>query len=169
MIAVNTSWRLVPWADVLHAGDFNWWRKYEGCPEFRGLRTTIERRAAETFEGVRLVKCRKPDDRLFLEPAGTIGWGGGNSGFQSLNIAVQAGCSKIILVGVDMRTDRGSHWHGPHPKGMKNPNEMAVGRWRRAMDAAARSVPGDVQVINCSPVSTLRNYPKMSLSAALAA
>lgn len=168
-MAINTSWRLAPWADILFACDASWWDHAKGCPEFAGIKLTIDKAASARFPDVRLVNCRKPDDRLVVDEPGTVGWGG-NSGFHCLNLAVQFGCSKIILVGFDMRIDAGLHWHGRHPERMSNPNRNNVERWRRAVDGAARVIePLGVKVINCSPISALRNYQKMTLTEALAA
>lgn len=169
VIAINDSWRLTPWADILYACDLAWWKNARGCPQFGRLKLTVDRKAAERYPDVNLVACMKPDDRIFLEPLGTVGWGG-NSGFHALNLAVQFGCRKIILVGYDMRMDHGLHWHGRHPAPMSNPTTKNVGRWRRAVDNAWKAIrPLGIEVINCSPISALQSYPKMGLEEALAA
>ena len=168
-IAINTSWKLAPWADILFACDHSWWKQYNGCPEFEGLKLTTDARASAEFSGVRHVKCRKPEDRLILRPLNTVGWGS-NSGFQCLNLAVQFQCAKIILVGFDMRIDKGLHWHGRHPGDMSNPSSRNIGRWRRAVDNAAGVIKDTgTRVINCSPDSALKAYPKMTFEDALAA
>lgn len=167
VIAINNSWRLAPWADILFACDFAWWDHANGCPEFEGLKLTVEKRAAEKFPDVRAVNCTKPDDRFVLEPKGTVGWGG-NSGFHALNLAVQFGCMRVLLVGFDMTVSYGLHWHGRHPGAMSNPTFATTERWRRALDGAAPVIAGaGVEVINCSAISALQNYPKMSLERAL--
>lgn len=103
-----------------------------------------------------------------MEP-GHIGWGG-NSGFGALNLAVQFGATKILLVGYDMNIHRGRHWHPDHPCGMHNPTTGTAGRWRRAIDAAAPALRGaGVTVINCSPVSSLHAFPVMQFAEALTA
>ncbi len=167
-IAINTSWQLCPWADVLYACDFTWWKHAKGCLEFAGLKISVDA-AAKEYPDVHVIECRKPDDRIFLEPKGTVGWGG-NGGFQALNLAVQFGCKKIVLVGYDMTVRYGPHWHGKHPGAMHNPSSGNAERWRRAIDNAAGSISAvGVEVVNCSSVSALRNYPKMTLEEALAA
>lgn len=166
-IAINTSWKLAPWADVLYACDLAWWDYAKGCPAFKGLKLTVDRRAAEMYPDVHLVGCRKPDDRFVVEPVGTVGWGG-NSGFHALNLAVQFGAKRIVLVGYDMTIKAGCHWHGRHPGAMHNPTAGIAERWRRAVDAAAAVIEQlGVEVINASPVSALRSYPKMDFKAAL--
>lgn len=166
-IAINLSFQLAPWADAIYACDLSFWRFYEGLPEYKGLKLTAARRAAEEYPGVKLVRCRVNDDRLLLDRPGEVGWGG-NSGFQALNLAVQFGAPKIILVGFDMQLKNvEDHWHGGYPEGLEGPgpSERGVSYWRRCVDAAANKI--DAKVINCSPVSALRNYPKMTLEDAL--
>lgn len=166
-IAINNSWALAPWADLLYAADYKWWKSVDGLPEFRGLKMAGEKRAREEFEGIEYLAVSR-DDRLDLSADLKVG-SGSNSGFQMLNAAaVKFRCGKIILVGFDMRLDMGLHWHGPHPKGMNNPSERNIGRMRRAMENAAKPLAAlGVTVINASPVSALENYPKMAFEDAL--
>lgn len=102
-----------------------------------------------------------------LTEAGIIGWGG-NGGFQALNLAAQFLPAKVVLVGYDMRIDLGMHWHGPHPNGQNNPMAKNIERWRRAIDGASETFAAlGIPVINCSKVSALRNYPRMTFEEAL--
>lgn len=160
VIAINSSWRMVPWADMLFGCDAKWWNHYEGCPDFNGLKLCIEKSACERW-GLGYVVCRKPDDRLYRGPKGTVGWGG-NSGFHCLNLGVQFGVRRILLVGYDMRIDKGVHWHGRHPVGLNNPTRPNAKRWATAIDAAAKEIAKiGVEVLNCSPISALTRYPKV--------
>lgn len=161
-IAVNSSWRLCPWADILFAGDYKWWEAQEGCPEFAGLKATIDRRASEQW-GIHRLQGFRADSRIEFDDFGHIG--GSNSGFNAVNLAAQLQPSRILLVGFDMTLDYGSHWHGTHPEGMKNPVPDTVGKWRRALDNAADVIAKrGIEVINCSPISMLKRYPKISFS-----
>jgi hypothetical protein len=51
--------------------------------------------------------------------AGVVG-GGGNSGFQAVNLAAQFGASRIILIGFDMTDRGGKHWYGRNHWPMSN-------------------------------------------------
>jgi hypothetical protein len=116
---------------------------------------------------VRVVEVVRSEDRLLVDFFGTIGWGG-NSGFAALNLAVQFGAKRIILVGFDMRLDRGIHWHGAHSDGLHNPNHGVVLRWRRVIDQVAPTLAAlGVTVLNASPVSALQAYPKVDFAEAL--
>lgn len=165
-IAVNNSWKLCPWADILFAGDFKWWEQNDGCPEFEGLRVSIDRRACETW-GIARLRCYRSDSRMQFD-LGIVG--GSNSGLNAYNLAVQLEPAKILLVGFDMTLEYGLHWHGLHPERLKNPILDVVGKWRRAVDNAAAIVAARrIKVINCSPISALKRYPKMGFEEALAA
>lgn len=163
-IAINNSWRLAPWADVLYACDADWWRVHDGAPEFGGLR--VGQPSEETLKrGISTVTVRqKPravEDDILLDP-GTIA-GGGGSGFQALNLAVQFGCRDIALVGLDATLAHGTHWHGDHGPGLKNPLEETAAIWRAAMDRAGPALSRmGVAVVNCSPVSVITAFPRMT-------
>ncbi|NNM75050.1 hypothetical protein HJG44_22065 [Enterovirga sp. DB1703] len=163
IIATNNSWRLVPFADALYASDDHWWRTGAGN-EFQGLK--ISRSEHPGVHQVELaLDCRGlfVDGIVFDEP-GVIGSGGG-SGFQALNLAVQFGATRIALVGLDARVDRGVHWHGPHEGGLSNPHEGTAELWRVAMDRAAPVLAErGIEVVNCSACSALQGFRKMDLS-----
>ena len=163
VIAINESWRLAPWADVLYACDYAWWRHRAGAPEFAGMKIAGDRRAASEPWGVDWINVRRVDAMVFDEP-GIVGRIGGASGAQAINLAVNWGARRIALVGFDMRPGR-RHWHPDHTGGLNNPTDSLMRIWARALD---RVVPAlserGIRVVNCSPVSALTAYPKMGLA-----
>lgn len=168
-IAINESWRLCRWAEMLLAGDAAWWQHNRGCPEFAGIKVTVDQKPLREEWGVKRLVCGKVSDRMEFERLGRVGWGG-NSGFCALNLAAQLKPARILLVGLDMRLDHGAHWHGPHKKGLGNPRLSLIERWRRAIDGAASELAAvGIHVVNCSPTSALRAYPKMGFAQALVA
>lgn len=166
-IAINSSWKLAPWADILYACDAIWWRNNkDALKEFEGLKITQDKVAYDEF-GINRVICERHHENLVLDRPGFVGWGG-NSGFHCINLCIQFGIKKIILVGYDMHLKGGTHWHGNHPAGMNNPTDGNVARWRRTIDGAAPTIKKlGIKVINTSFVSALTQYPKMSLVEAL--
>lgn len=101
--------------------------------------------------------------RMHLEP-GTIG-GGGNSGFQALNLAVQFGAKHILLIGFDMTDQSGIHWYGRnHWVGASNPNHTCFARWIAAFRGAAQDLARmNIEVVNASPHSAMECFPKRSI------
>lgn len=124
---------------------------------------TRDHGAAKKFPWLRYVRTARQSNDILFDP-GVIGWGG-NSGFQALNLAVQFGATRIALVGYDMTTAHGLHWHGRHERGLSNPTGKATDNWRALLDAqAARLAAAGIEVINTSPISALRNYRRASLT-----
>jgi hypothetical protein len=167
LIAVNNSWKLCPWADVLYAVDARWWLDKSGCPKFRGMKVTGDKHAAQRY-GLKLVMLARDTQRI--QPAGNelVTWGG-NSGFQAMNLAIKWGCAKVVLVGIDVTVKNGVHWHGKHGKGLGNPTETSTKKWAASFDGAATELPSGVSVVNCSPLSALKCFPKMAFEEALEA
>lgn len=104
------------------------------------------------------------DEIILTGEIGRIG-SGGNSGFQALNLAVQFGARRVLLVGYDMTDRSGVHWYGRNSwRGANNPHQQNFDRWLKAFDAAAPVLASlGVEVINASPVSAMKSFPRRSI------
>lgn len=124
--------------------------------------------AAAKYRDLNLVRLYNAEDsRIRTDEPGLLG-SGGNSGFQAVNLAVQFGATKIVLVGFDYRIDLGIHWHGRYPPGLNNPNQTSVARWRERLDSQAKRLADlGVTVLNASEDSALSAFPKVPLMEAL--
>lgn len=156
---------------MVYGCDPAWWRHRQGLPAFKGLKVA--------WSGARL---DYPDilgaeinrtgagfsDRMLFEQTGRIG-GGGNSGFQALNLIVQFGCRRVVLIGFDMTDRSGVHWYGRNTWAMaNNPDESNFRRWRAAFEAASPVLAGrGVDVVNASPVSELKGFRRSSVEYAM--
>lgn len=157
-IAINTTFRLAPWADMLYAADEDWWKLNPGAREFAGLKVT----------------CMDVRGVLVLRNAGRVGYSDdvdcvhslGNSGAQAIQIAAKAGAKRILLCGFDMH---GGHWHGKHPQGLRNAEPEALANWCLMMEPLAKEMTArGIEVINCTPGSALTCFPMGSLDHARA-
>lgn len=166
VLAIKQSVDLCPWADAVYGCDAPWWLHRNGLPEFKGLKLAWEARACEKFRDLKKVEI--PDklrDELLLDEPLKVG-AGGNSGFQALNIAVQFGARRIVLIGFDMQDRSGQHWYGRNnwPEA-NNPDESNFRRWRAAFDqASAQLVQRGVEVVNASSISAMKCFSKRSLA-----
>jgi hypothetical protein len=149
VIAVNTSWEKVRFADAVFAMDETWWRKYIGKVkvEFAGLRTSTAR-----IKDVERVSCLNT----------------GNSGAGAIGLAHLWGADKIVLLGYDCKYGpKGErHHHGDHPPGLGN--AKVYKGWPAqflALDKRLKRRP--VIVLNCSPDTDLKLWPRVKLEDAL--
>lgn len=113
------------------------------------------------------IDIEREKHEILTDVRGRIGYGG-NSGFQAINLAIQCGVSKIVLVGFDMDLDRGVHWHGLHANKLNNPPRKRLAKWRERLDAVAPAIAAmGIEVINTSELSALTAYRKSTLHEAL--
>lgn len=168
VIVINSSFVLAPWADMLYAADGKWWDQNPEARCFEGLKVTPDLQASLRYRQLRLINLvtgnEALENRISMEH-GIIGRGG-NSAFQALNLCVQFGTRTVVLHGFDFC---GEHWHGRHPRGLRNPRPPALARWAAVLDAeaAALKVIG-VEVLNASKTSILKNYERVSEKWAMA-
>jgi len=178
VIVVNDAWRALPNADVLYAVDNAWWIHHRGVPAFKGERWAAHESLARAQHGndkseiaeryglYCVLGCAHSDGFSF-DPF-RIAYGS-NSGFQAINLAILFGCERIALCGFDMHGT--SHFFGDHPDaimGVDTQRKRDFSRFVKYFDAAARTLPAHIQIINVTPGSTLRCFPIMSLEDGLA-
>lgn len=154
VIAINTTFRLAPWADHVYACDDRWWKKYHD--DVRrcciGKLWTYYDATADAFD------LNKAD----IPPGKT----GGNSGNQAARLAITGlGADRVILLGYDMK---GGHWHGDHPQGWPNPNEGNFKHWIVHLGRLRREFP-DVEFLNATRDTAIphETIPRVTLEDAL--
>src|SRR5690606_11634692 len=141
-IAVNHSWKMAPFCDVLYAGDACWWDAYASEIEVQAERWTCSRQAAHKHG------CQHH-----------TAVGSYCSGSRAIQFSIEKGARRIILLGFDCSVDYGLHWHGPHQK-TKNPDRMKVRRWHAYFQqVAAIAKIRRCTVVNCSRETALQCFP----------
>ena len=170
VFAIKSTWRLAPWADALYGCDRSWWVANLGVPEFKGLKFSPSPAVCSVYKDVTKVRL-KARAQILTGEIGTIGCGlrsgGGHSGFQAINLAIQFGARRVLLVGFDMTLENGAHWSNDY-RGVAQPDAARVESWRVALDACAGQFRDlGIDVVNCTMASALKAYPKMRLNEAL--
>lgn len=175
VIAIKENVNIYPAADMVYGCDAAWWRHRKGLPDFTGLRVCWAPEIPREFPGVAAVKIRMKTaspptyiDKLVLDSTDEIG-GGGNSGFQAMNLALRFGSRRIILVGFDM-TDRGGvHWYGRNTwHAATNPTDTAFARWLQAFAHSMAEIQRiGAEIVNASAMSALNTFPRRSIEDAL--
>lgn len=170
VIVVNDNWKKAPWAEVLYACDWAWWREY--LPAVRrgfGGRLVSQRGGNEPIQSD---FCRKHGIEQYpLVKKKGLGKdhirAGGNGGHQALNLAYLLGGRRIILLGYDMQKTGGKfHWFGDHPRTLRNPS--AINKWARNFNHIANDMKREgVEVINATRETALDCFPRMPIDEAL--
>jgi len=165
VIAINSSWARVPFADLLFFGDARWFEQYgkAAAAGFAGRLATV----ASTVVHPRVLHLRRciapgiatsPDTVMIRRTSTTA----------AINLAVHLGVAGVVLIGVDNAVDpQGrSHHHAPHPWDLRH-------GWQEEQRADLESLVlplrgRGVHVDNASPQSGLPWWPKISLPEAIA-
>ena len=169
-IAVNASFRLAPWADMVYMGDYRTVVQYaDEARRLSGFKDRIwscNTLAAEQWQ-TKLV-YGNPENGLSRQP-GTITLGG-NSGYQALHLAVTCGARRVILIGFDMMLGPNGekHWHADHPAPLVQ--AMCLEEWIHKMNILAKDLQrAGVRVVNCSRRTALQCFPVHNLEAEIEA
>lgn len=161
VIAINNSYQIAPWADVLYACDVIWWEwHYEDTVDFKGLRITPALRAKQNYPDLIWIEGEAHDQGLSKRQDSIVN--GRIGGYQAINLAVNFGAKRILLIGYDMRNIGGlSHWHGDHPN-----KQRPI--WTHRIEHFRNMLPDlkewGIEVINCTPGSALDAFPMSDLA-----
>ncbi len=169
VVCINTAYQLAPWADVLFASDWKWWKWHrDATATFAGLKYTVRDPSKRRWypDALHLRAMMGSDFQTDPSCLGTPARGLSSSGYLAINLAVHLGAVRILLLGYDLcRDTQGrSHFFGEHPDGIKPPLSGFVTAFN-ALVAPLRKV--GVTVVNCSRHTVLQTFPRMSLEAAL--
>ena len=156
-MVVNSTYKLMPDADVLYAGDFLWWKVHypDVKKTFKGKMWTQDSSAASRYPGINRLKAtnREGLGKQFIHI-------NGNSGVQALNLAYLWGYTRIILLGFDMKLGpKGAkHWHPDHPAPMVQ--NQTFGEWLHKLEKVAKDCREvKLQVLNATPDSAMKCFP----------
>lgn len=160
-IAVNNTFRLAPWADILYAADEVWWKNTPDAMQFAGLKVSVG-----CIKGVHQMRN---SGKVGFDPDPTALRTGGNSGYQAIHLAAHAGAATILLCGFDMHTRDGHHWHADHVAPLRMTHADHYPNWIRHFETLHTDLRNrGVMVFNCTPGSAVTAFPKKPLQEALA-
>lgn len=160
VIAVGLAFRYM-WTrpTLLYSCDGRWWDRYygEAAPHCDNL-WTAHSGAAKRFKlnhvRVELAAGLSRDPKYIH--------GGGNSGYQAVNLARHLGATRILLVGYDMRPadDGRQHAFGEYEGSLrvKMPFHFFVEQFRTIPASAP-----ELRIVNCTPRSAIDAFPFSTL------
>ena len=163
VIAINDSFLLAPWADILYFCDFSWWKEHRESvlKNFTGTRVcTLENTGIPGILSLRSTG----ETGLETDPSGIRH--GCNSGYQCINLAYHLGAKRILLLGFDMRVVRGNlHWN-------IRPGKQTAEGFQHTLTHAMLPKFGTLReplreagvvVLNATPDSALKVWPYVPL------
>lgn len=179
-IAVNSTFRRVPFADLLYACDAEWWRVNPDALSFPGTKVSIWSGHGEPPDQINRIRLatdasgKSVRDGISADPAAIHH--GKNSGHQTVNVAAHlvGRGGTVALLGFDMMPGPSGelHHHADHPAPLKNPihkkdkkeGELdAFDRWAAALSTVVQPLADlGIDIVNCSrrtSVTGIRRAP----------
>lgn len=145
-IAVNSSWKAARFAEVVYGGDYAFWKNYKDEIDIDAEFWSCSQAAVKQF-------------KLQLHAI----QGGYNSGMRAIQLAMEFGARRIILLGYDCSIKKGIHWHGKHTK-TRNPDTLRCIKWKTQFQQVANEAQQkQVEIINCSRYTEIPFFPRQSL------
>jgi hypothetical protein len=151
VIAINRTYELAPWCDILYGCDAKFWQYYPDALDCPARKISVE---FDHPEVERWPYSESPGLGLYKLHSGR------NSGYQAINLAYLLGATRIVLLGYDMH---GEHWHPQH----KPPLSMIQNfrDWVPRFDQMARDLKKqNVSVLNCTPGTRLKVFRRKTLN-----
>lgn len=165
VIAVNMSYKLGPWVDIMFFGDPSFWTRFnKELVLFKGLRVTCADTLQEDsrVKSVKRGRAGKNPFGISTDPS-TVCWNN-NSGASAINLAVLLGAKRIILLGFDMNLDaeKNQHWHKFYSGAPKT-----IGSTFRKHLAGFPAISVDLKAlgidcINANPLSAIGDFSKVN-------
>lgn len=161
-IAVNMSYLTAPWAPVLFYADRRWWdREYKErrkeLIEFGGVIVTTDNTQHEKLHQMKRIVPTSTSNGVAMSPD-TLSME--RTSLQgAMNLCYHLGAKRIVLLGADNRDAPNGriHHHDEYPWVRHAPSWDIKGK--QLGYGAARLKELGVDVVNCSPVSTLKHWP----------
>lgn len=142
-IAVNSSWKVAPFCDVIYAADAAWWDAYGKEVDIDAERWTCSENGAKRH-GIN--RHGRFTSAL-------------NSGLRAIQFALNRNAERVLLIGYDCSVKNGVHHYGPHTK-TGNPTDINCRKWQKQFNALDLDKS---KVINCSEYTELMAFQRGKL------
>jgi hypothetical protein len=170
VIAVNMSYLIGTWIDMVFFGDGGYYLKNRvTLLNYPKLKVSCAPKIKNfPNDGVKFIARDQRKPSGISSRNGYVSWNK-NSGAAAINLAVHFGVKRIYLLGFDMDVlDGNQHWHNLYGKNKsrKNgkPHKLPFTRHKKGFSTIKKDADNlGVEIINCSPSSTIQEFKKMSV------
>jgi hypothetical protein len=139
-------------------------KRLQKWKEFRGFKVFLEN-PGTNFGMDNFIVKRRAERSISLSLKRGI-YGGNNSGFGALMLAIALGSKEIYLLGFDMKTQgERTHWHEGYPGQNKERMARVLPNFAKLFEEFAPHLSGQgIKIFNLNPDSALECFPKMLVS-----
>lgn len=175
IIGINVAYKLGGWVDIMFFGDDSFWKdRKDDILTFPNLKVTCSKTRHPDIKT--LGKSRnsklKGWERYYglsdIRVRNAVRWNL-NSGTAAIDLAVKFGAKQIILLGFDMNYSNGHrHFHREYRTVREKSALKSMERHLACFPFVAEDAKRlGVEILNCSPESAIKEFPRMPLKEVL--
>lgn len=166
VVAVNDAVYPCWFADIHYAGDRRWWDRHGHLSRYPGLKLAIQ---PTSYSDVRVMENAGPE---YVGDEGLRIGHWKNSGAQAVHMAARLFAQRILLLGFDFSGSKATgdgtrdHWFGRHQDrpGCRMDINSDVAEIKRLFRILTNHLHSrGVEIVNCSPESTIDWLPKSTI------
>lgn len=172
VIGVNAAYKLGDWIDMIVFGDKKWYlENQKELARFPNLKVSchghIHTKKCQA-EGIKYVAKDTSVVWGLSSRPGYIGWNG-HSGALAINMAINAGARRVILLGYDMKLNESNkqHWHALYRSAERtdfDPRRLPFERHMNSFPQIAIDAKRmGVEIINANPDSAIEEFKKIDI------
>ena len=177
VIGINVAYLIGDWMDMVFFGDSGFFLSHlQGLAKFPGLKVSCHP-SVQKYDWIKYTPRSGSQPRGISENPKMVSWNG-NSGAAAISIAANAGASRIILLGFDMKLDETNkqHWHDLYGrvKRLNTGNKRRGGRvkpFHYPFDRHLRGFPviaqdakkRGIEILNACPESAIKEFSKFTV------
>ena len=150
---------------VTNAHDVKWKELHQKWLAYKGIKLFLKRSVKSKFDSSVYVVSNLDKKALSLDLSKGI-WGGNNSGFGALSLAIALGATRIGLLGYDLKvqkTQKGieTHFHGGYGLGREKSFQSKLDKFKMCFEEFSPTIAQQkIIVVNLNPDSALECFPK---------
>jgi len=172
VIGINAAYLIGDWIDMIFFGDVGFFLDHqERLAKHPGVKASCHPRA-NNIDWIRYLPRNTKHSRGISTDPSCVCWNG-NSGAAAISIAVNAGASRIILLGFDMKLSNDNYqwWHQAYHrsnkvdiKDQKRLKNLPFNRHLVAFPYIAKDAKEcGVEILNACPDSAIKDFPRFTV------
>lgn len=153
---------------VTYAKDTKWKGLHQQWLAYTGVKLFLKRSTKSQFDSSVYIVNHLVAKALSFDLQQGI-YGGNNSGFGALMLAIALGCKKIGLLGFDMKVQKiakkiETHWHGGYGFGRAESFQSKLDKFKTCFEEFVLAIRKQgISVVNLNPTSALDCFPREDL------
>jgi hypothetical protein len=151
--------RFYSWVVDYHLDKFSGTKVAEQYKNYRGIKAFLCPLNPFDFKDDDVYLVRRTLEECVSYDLNEGVYGGNNSGFGALMLAIALRANPIYLLGYDCKMIKHSHWHNGYPGQIDTVLANKLKSYKELLEKFAHLIKGDTDIVNLNPDSAVTCFP----------